>query len=70
MKVKEMRTKSPKELETMLIELRTKRAGVHVDMRVKETPNVKQISALKRDIARVLTLQHEAAITDREKTNE
>jgi ribosomal protein L29 len=70
MKVKEMRTKSPKELETMLIELRTKLAGVHVDMRVKETPNVKQISALKRDIARVLTLQHEAAITDREKTNE
>ena len=70
MKVKEMRTKSPKELETMLKELRTKLAQVHVDMRVKGTPNVKQISAIKRDIARVLTLQHEAASKDMEKTNE
>lgn len=70
MKVKEMRTKSPKELETMLKELRTKLAQVHVDMRIKETPNVKQISAIKRDIARVLTLQHEAASKDMEKTNE
>ncbi len=70
MKVKEMRTKSPKELDNLLVELRTKLAQVHVDMRVKETPNVKQISALKRDIARVLTIQHEVVITDREKTNE
>lgn len=70
MKVKEMRTKSTKELTTMLDDLRTKLAQTHVDMRVKETPNVKQIKALKRDIARVLTLQREAAIKDMENTNE
>jgi large subunit ribosomal protein L29 len=70
MKVKEMRTKSSKELETMLQDLRTKLAQTHVDMRVKETPNVKQIKAIKRDIARVLTLQREAQVKDMEKTNE
>ncbi len=70
MKVKEMRTKSAKELETMLADLRTQLASVHVDMRVKETPNVKQIRSIKRDIARVLTLQHEIALKNMEKTNE
>lgn len=70
MKVKEMRTKSSKELDVMLAELRTKLAQTHVDMRVKETPNVKQVRLLKRDIARVLTLQREAAIKEMEKTNE
>ena len=70
MKVKEMRTKSNKELITLLAELRAKLAQVHVDMRVKETPNVKQINALKKDIARVMTLQREAEIKDMEKTNE
>lgn len=70
MKVKEMRTKSSKELETMLQDLRAKLAQTHVDMRVKETPNVKQIKAIKRDIARVLTLQREAQVKDMEKTNE
>ncbi len=62
MKVKEMRTKSEKELSTMLIELRTKLSQAHIDMRVKETPNVKQIAAIKRDIARVLTLQRQTQL--------
>ncbi len=70
MKVKEMRTKSTKELATMLKDLQVKLAQTHVDMRVKETPNVKQVKALKRDIARVMTLQREAQIKDMEKTNE
>ncbi len=62
MKVKEMRTKSEKELSTMLVELRTKLSQAHIDMRVKETPNVKQIAAIKRDIARVLTLQRQTQL--------
>jgi len=70
MKVKEMRTKSTKELETMLVDLQSKLAQTHIDMRVKESPNVKQIRALKRDIARVLTLQREAEIKEMEKSNE
>lgn len=79
MKAKDMRQKSDKELITLLGETRTKLAGVHMDMRVKEMPNVKQIKAYKRDIARILTIQHEARLAansvvetkeEVEKTNE
>jgi ribosomal protein L29 len=56
MKAKELHTKSNKELQKDLADLRTSYAKTLVDMRTKEVKNVKTLHGIKKDIARVLTV--------------
>ena len=59
MKRKDLRKKSTKELQNSLLESQTKLATLAIEYRTKEVKNVKQISAIKKDIARILTVQRE-----------
>ncbi|MCX6805476.1 MAG: 50S ribosomal protein L29 [Patescibacteria group bacterium] len=59
MKSKDLRKKSTKELQNSLLESQTKLAALAIEYRTKEVKNVKQISAIKKDIARILTVQRE-----------
>ena len=59
MKSKDLRKKSTKELQNSLLESQTKLATLAIEYRTKEVKNVKQISAIKQDIARILTVQRE-----------
>jgi large subunit ribosomal protein L29 len=59
MKLKDITQKTDKELATMLIEARKNLADAKVDMRTKQVANVKQINALKKTVARVLTIQQQ-----------
>ena len=70
MKVKELRTKSDKELTKLVADLRVKLVDAHIDLRTKEVKNVKQIKAIKKDIARILTIQSEKSLLEAEKSNE
>lgn len=66
MKHKDIAQKSDKELEMLLSENRKQLDQVRIDMRTKQLNNVKQIFALKKTIARVLTVQSERAIKKEE----
>ncbi len=59
MKAKELRTKSEKELNKLAEEQRGKLVDAYIDLRTKEVKNVKQIKAIKKDIARILTVTTE-----------
>ncbi len=59
MKAKDMRQKSTKELQKDLAETRGKLTTAQVDYRTKEIKNVREIRALRVDIARLLTIAHE-----------
>lgn len=63
MKVKEMRQKSQKELQKDLTDARGKLMTAQVDYRTKEVKNVREIRALRRDIARLLTVTREQELT-------
>jgi len=62
MKTKELRNKSPKELEKSLVDMQTQLATVVVEYRTKEVKNVKQIAGLKKTIARIHTIIREQEI--------
>ncbi len=70
MKAKELRSKTDKELAKQLTDLREKLVDAHIDMRTKEVKDVKQIKAIKKDIARVLTIRSESERAKTEKTDE
>lgn len=70
MKASQIRTKSDKELTKMVADLREKLVDVHIDLRTKEVKNVKQIKTIKKDIARILTIQSEKSLPKVEKSNE
>lgn len=63
MKAKEMRQKSTKELQKELADTRGKLLTAQIDYRTKEIKNVREIRALRRDIARLLTVTHEQELT-------
>ncbi len=56
MKIKELREKSEKELQTMLTENREKLRQARFDLTSKQPKNLKLTGQLRRDIARILTL--------------
>jgi len=56
MKIKELREKSEKELQTMLAERCEKLRQTRFDMVSKQPKNLKIIGQLKKDIARILTI--------------
>ncbi len=66
MKVKEITQKTDKELMTLLIDSRKKLADAKVELRTKQVSNVKEILALRKTIARVLTVQRERELTKEE----
>lgn len=65
MKAKDMRNKSSKELQKDLSDNRSKLIQLNVDFRTKEVKNVREIRAVKRTIARILTI-----IAQQEKANQ
>ncbi len=61
-----MRNKSNKELQKQLTDMQTQLNTLLIDYKTKEVKNVKQISALKKDIARVKTVLNEASLVEGE----
>ncbi len=61
MKIKELREKSENELQNLLKENRDKVRQLRFDSVSKQQKNVKEISQLKKDIARILTLLRQKA---------
>lgn len=61
MKIKELREKNENELQNLLKESRDKLRQLRFDLVSKQQKNVKEISQLKKDIARILTLFRQKA---------
>ena len=59
MKHSEIIQKNDKELGILLADTRKQLSQLSIDMRTKQVPNIKQAHALKKTIARVLTVQRE-----------
>ncbi len=59
MKMKELREKSRGEREKLLLDLRTKVRELRFSVAGRETKNHREYRALKKDVARVMTLGHE-----------
>lgn len=57
MKVHELRQKSPEELKVLLRERQERADALFLLIRQKKTKNVKELAGVKKDIARILTLQ-------------
>lgn len=56
MKIRELRKKSEKELQEILINLRNKLRELRFNLAGGKVKNIKEIHQTKKDIARVLTL--------------
>ena len=59
MKVKEIREKTKAELQTLTETLRAKLHGMKFDLAAGKVKNVKELGALRRTIARILTVVKE-----------
>ncbi len=59
MKAKDMHNKSVKELQKDLMELQAELGKVAIEYRTKEIKNIKQMHAIKKNIARVNKVLHE-----------
>ena len=62
MKAKELRGKSEEELSKELLTLRRAQFGVRMQVATQQLTNTSQIDKLRKDIARVKTIQTEKAI--------
>jgi ribosomal protein L29 len=73
MKLVDITQKSDKELATLLADSRQELAQARVDMRSKQASNVKQIAAVRKRVARILTIQKnrelETVTSTKEETN-
>ena len=67
MKPNELRQKSKEELDTLLAQMRGRMAELRELVQQKKVKNVKEVPAVKRDIARIMTLlkQMESATVNR-----
>ncbi len=65
MKAKDMRNKSIKEMTKDLADTRAKLSQAQIDYRTKEVKNIRQIRALRRDIARLLTVMSEQELASK-----
>lgn len=70
MKLAEITPKTDKELTALIEKCRQDLSGLAVEARTKKLANVKQFKAIKRDIARVLTILREREIATQENKNE
>lgn len=69
MKHQDLVTKTDKELAVVLQDARKDLAQAVQDLRVKQVSNVKQIRVYKKTIARVLTLQQQRQLKQKEETH-
>jgi large subunit ribosomal protein L29 len=60
MKAIEIRKKEKKELENDLQSLKERLSGVRFKLATNKVKNVREIRAIKKDIARILTINKEA----------
>ena len=56
MKTKELKGKTEKELQNLLVESREKLRQLKFDLMAKKVKNVMEIKKLRREIARILTI--------------
>lgn len=63
MKIKELREKGQAERENLLLELRTRSRELRFSVALRETKNHREYRAVKKDIARILTIAREEALT-------
>lgn len=61
MKVSELRQKSPEELQKELLASRRAMLSLRVQASTQQLTNTSQFGKVRRDIARIKTLQHEKA---------
>lgn len=66
MKIAEINQKTDKELQALLDESRKKLAEARLELRTKQVSNVKQVKALRKTIAQVLTVQSAKQATKEE----
>lgn len=64
MKMKDIAQKTDQELTTVLADTQKQLGQLALEMRTKQIKNVKQIWALKRTQARVLTVQRERELKE------
>lgn len=62
MKVKELREKSNGEREKMMLELKDKARKLRFDLATRETKINSEYGKIKKDIARLMTLEQESMI--------
>jgi len=66
-KIKEIGNKKDKELVKFINDLKAKLLKTSFDVRTKESNKVREIRAIKKDIARALTVKRERELTAEEK---
>lgn len=66
MKIKDIAAKSDKELTALIAEQQAQLTKLLIQSRTQKMPNVKQIQAVKKTIARAKTLTREREITQQE----
>ena len=62
MKAKELRSKSGDELQKELLDLRKSQFGLRMQVATQQLANTSQIRKVRRDIARVKTVQAEKGV--------
>lgn len=62
MKAKDLRAKSNAELSKELLDLRKAQFGLRMQTATQQLNNTSQIGKVRKDVARVKTLQHERTI--------
>ncbi len=61
MNYKELTTKPESEIKSLLAELRAKAHDLSVKMKLKQVKNYKELGAVKKDIARIMTFMGQKA---------
>ena len=61
MKASELRTKNADELQKELLELRKAQFGLRMQVATQQLTNTSQLGKVRKDIARIKTLQREKA---------
>ncbi len=61
MKASELRQKSPAELEKELLDVRRAQFSLRMQVATQQITNTSQISRLRKDVARIKTIQREKA---------
>ena len=62
MKASELRTKSADDLQKELLELRKAQFGLRMQVATQQLTNTSQIGKVRKDIARIKTIQREKAV--------
>lgn len=68
-KVADLKQKNDQELQALLAETKSSAAKLVVEMRTQKVPNVKQLAAYKRTVARILTIMRERELTKLEESH-